>query len=93
VIGGGIIGVSTAYVLARRGVRVALLSKRASFGCEQLGRNWGWVRQQNRDFHELPLAMQSIRRWGELSREMGEDIGFRQAGILYGTEHDSDVAQ
>jgi glycine/D-amino acid oxidase-like deaminating enzyme len=82
VIGGGIVGVSTAYELARRGVQVALLEK-GVIGCEQSGRNWGWVRQQNRDLYELPLAMQSLKRWSELSEELGEDIGFRKAGILY----------
>jgi len=92
VIGGGIVGVSTAYELARRGVQVVLLEK-GVIGGEQSGRNWGWVRQQNRDLYELPLAMQSLRRWEELSGELGEDIGFRRAGILYGTELQSDVAQ
>ncbi|MGF6970112.1 glycine/D-amino acid oxidase-like deaminating enzyme [Paraburkholderia sp. WC7.3g] len=92
VIGGGIIGVSTAYELARRGVSVALLEK-GIIGAEQSGRNWGWVRQQNRDLHELPLAMQSLARWGELSDELGEDIGFRRTGILYGSEQSADVAQ
>jgi glycine/D-amino acid oxidase-like deaminating enzyme len=92
VIGGGIIGVSTAYELARRGVSVALLEK-GVIGGEQSGRNWGWVRQQNRDLHELPLAIQSLARWSQLSEELGEDIGFRKAGILYGTEHQADVAQ
>lgn len=92
VIGGGIIGVSSAYELARRGVSVVLLEK-GVIGGEQSGRNWGWVRQQNRDLHELPLAMQSLRRWSELSAELGEDVGFRKSGILYGTEQRSDVAQ
>ncbi|WP_250520690.1 FAD-dependent oxidoreductase [Caballeronia sp. NCTM1] len=92
VIGGGIVGVSAAYELARRGVQVTLLEK-GVIGCEQSGRNWGWVRQQNRDLHELPLAMHSLKRWSELSDELGDDIGFRKAGILYGTEHQSDIAQ
>lgn len=91
-IGGGIIGVCTAYELARWGILVALLEKGA-IGGEQSGRNWGWVRQQNRDLHELPLAIQSLRRWSELSGELGEDVGFPKAGILYGTERQSDVAQ
>ncbi|WP_321891025.1 NAD(P)/FAD-dependent oxidoreductase [Paraburkholderia tropica] len=92
VIGGGIVGVSTAYELARRGVSVVLLEKGVIAG-EQSGRNWGWVRQQNRDLHELPLAMQSLRRWGELNEELGDDIGFRKSGILYSTESQADVAQ
>ncbi|SAK86375.1 FAD dependent oxidoreductase [Caballeronia pedi] len=92
VIGGGIVGVSIAYELARRGVSAVLLEK-GVIGGEQSGRNWGWVRQQNRDLYELPLAMQSLARWSELGDELDEDVGFRRAGILYGTEHQSDVAQ
>jgi len=92
VIGGGIVGVCTAYELARRGVSVALLEK-GSIGAEQSGRNWGWVRQQNRDLYELPLAMRSLQRWSELGDELGQDLGFQKAGILYGSEQASDVAQ
>lgn len=92
VIGGGIIGVCTAYELARRNVSVALVEK-GIVGGEQSGRNWGWVRQQNRALYELPLAMRSLRRWGELGEEIGADIGFRRSGILYGTEKPADVAQ
>ncbi|MGW8171557.1 MAG: FAD-dependent oxidoreductase [Stutzerimonas stutzeri] len=43
VIGGGIIGVSTALELAERGVSVALCEK-GGIGEEQSSRNWGWVR-------------------------------------------------
>jgi glycine/D-amino acid oxidase-like deaminating enzyme len=92
VIGGGIIGVSTAYELARRGISVALFEK-GVIGAEQSGRNWGWVRQQNRDLYELPLAMHSLKRWAELGDELGEDIGFRKSGILYGSEHSADIAR
>src|SRR5437762_7635723 len=52
VIGGGIIGATTAYFLARRGLSVALLEK-GRVGCEQSSRNWGWCRRQNRDAREL----------------------------------------
>ncbi|MEK6426205.1 MAG: FAD-binding oxidoreductase, partial [Burkholderia gladioli] len=90
VIGGGIVGVSTAYELAKRGVSVALFEK-GIVGGEQSGRNWGWVRQQNRDLYELRLAMHSLRRWGELGAELGEDLGFRRSGILYATDRAADV--
>ncbi|HET6195938.1 MAG TPA: FAD-dependent oxidoreductase, partial [Acetobacteraceae bacterium] len=48
VIGGGIIGVFTAYYLAQRGMSVAVVEK-GRIGAEQSSRNWGWCRQQNRD--------------------------------------------
>ena len=59
VIGGGIIGVFTAYYLARRGLAVAVVEK-GRIGAEQSSRNWGWCRQQNRDARELPMATRSL---------------------------------
>ncbi|ASY69695.1 NAD(P)/FAD-dependent oxidoreductase [Sinorhizobium fredii] len=92
VIGAGIVGTCTAYELALRGVSVALLEK-GVVGGEQSSRNWGWVRQQNRDLHELSLAMYSLRRWEELSAEIGRDLGFRRTGILYCTKSEADIAR
>ena len=43
VIGGGIIGITTALFLAREGVSVTVCEK-GEVGHEQSGRNWGWVR-------------------------------------------------
>ncbi len=92
VIGAGIVGTCTAYELTRKGVSVALLEK-GIVGGEQSSRNWGWVRQQNRDIHELALAMYSLRRWEELGTEIGRDLGFRRSGILYCTKNEADVAR
>lgn len=82
IIGGGIVGCSAAYFLARSGVSVAVFEKGCIAG-EQSGRNWGWVRQQGRSPIELPLMMQSLRLWKELPAQLGEDIGFHQGGSLY----------
>src|SRR3954452_12838011 len=92
VVGAGIVGSSTAYELARKGVSVALVDKGIVAG-EQSGRNWGWVRQQNRDLDELPLAMFSLKRWGELGSEIGADLGFRLSGILYATTDPAELAR
>src|SRR5688572_8627745 len=89
IVGGGIVGVSTAYFLARKGVSVALFEKGRIAG-EQSGRNWGWVRQQGRSPVELPLMIESLRLWQALPAELGEDLGLRQGGSLYLAE---DAAQ
>ena len=90
VIGGGIVGCSAAYFLAREGLRVAVFEKGRIAG-EQSGRNWGWVRQQGRSPVELPLMMRSLQLWLELREELG-DIGFRQGGSLYLAEDDTQLA-
>lgn len=82
VIGGGVIGVMTAWYLAERGEKVVLCEKGRIAG-EQSSRNWGWVRQQGRDHAELPIMMEASRIWGGLAEEAGEDLGFRREGVLY----------
>ena len=82
IVGGGIVGVSTAWFLARQGVDVVLCEK-GHIACEQSGRNWGWVRQQGRDLRELPMMIESMNIWRTLERDIGEDVGFVQGGCLF----------
>lgn len=89
IVGGGILGSTAAYFLAKRGLSVALLEK-GHIACEQSSRNWGWCRQQNRDRRELPLSVLSMRLWDELTRDIGRDLGFRRCGLVYAT-HDEAV--
>lgn len=91
VIGGGIIGVSAAWHLAKQGVSVALCEK-GVIGGEQSSRNWGYCRQQGRDPAELPLIIDSLRMWRGLDEETGEDTGFVQGGILYATDDPAQIA-
>jgi glycine/D-amino acid oxidase-like deaminating enzyme len=90
VIGGGIVGVFSAYYLARRGLRVALVEK-GFIGAEQSSRNWGWCRQQNRDARELPMATKSLALWENASAEMGKDLGFRRCGLLYLSNSEAEI--
>ncbi len=89
IVGGGIIGISTAYSLARAGLRVAVFEKGA-LACEQSSRNWGWVRTLGRDLPEVPLAQRANRLWGEIQGMV--DVGFRRSGMLYLQENDADAA-
>jgi len=81
IIGGGIVGVSTAWFLARQGIDVVLCEKGHIAG-EQSGRNWGWVRQMARDTREMPMMIESMRIWEGLAEELGEDVGFEQRGCM-----------
>ncbi|TPV59979.1 FAD-binding oxidoreductase [Aestuariibacter sp. GS-14] len=92
VIGGGIIGASATYFLAKQGYSVALIEK-GLVGCEQSSRNWGWCRQQNRDERELPTSGLSMRLWDEMSRDIGLDLGFRRCGLIYTTDDPKQLAE
>lgn len=91
VIGGGIVGVSTAYFLARRGLAVAILEK-GYIGGEQSSRNWGWCRRQNRDARELPISALALGLWEELTRDIGRDLGFRRCGVYYTSDDAQQIA-
>jgi glycine/D-amino acid oxidase-like deaminating enzyme len=92
VIGGGIIGVFSAYYMARRGLSVALVEK-GRIGAEQSSRNWGWCRQQNRDARELPMATRSLELWEQFAADTGEDTGFKRHGLLYLSNDEEQIAQ
>jgi glycine/D-amino acid oxidase-like deaminating enzyme len=91
VIGGGIIGVTTALFLAEKGLSVALCEK-GRIGGEQSSRNWGWCRTMGRDLSEIPLAMESLRLWRGMNERTGRETGFRQPGIMYLCENEQEVA-
>ncbi len=90
IIGGGIVGVSTAWFLARQGVDVVLCEKGHIAG-EQSGRNWGWVRVQGRDTREIPMMLESLRIWEDLKDEIGEDVGFTRGGCLFTANSDKEL--
>lgn len=90
VIGGGIVGASAAYTLARRGLSVVLCEK-GRIGGEQSSRNWGFCRQQGRDPREIPLIIEALRIWRGLEAEIEAPVGFKQAGCLYMAETDKEV--
>lgn len=91
VIGGGIIGLSTALFLAQKGIPVVLCEK-GIIGGEQSGRNWGWTRVMGRDVREIPLGLESLKLWRNMNTLVEAETGFTQCGIAYLCDTDKAVA-
>ena len=91
VIGGGIIGISTALELAERGIPVVVLEKGIIAG-EQSSRNWGWCRQMGRDPREIPLVLESLKLWRGMNERVDVETGYRQSGIVYLAETETELA-
>ena len=84
IIGGGIAGTATAFYLARRGRKVALV-ERGEIASEASGANAGQIGATG--WGELPdlgayLTMGSLQLVKEVQLDLGYDIEFRQSGSL-----------
>ena len=82
IIGGGVVGVSAALFLARKGLRAVVVEKGRIAG-EQSSRNWGWIRQQGRDPDELPIMVEAGQHWRALAAQTNESFGLVQGGVTY----------
>lgn len=91
VIGGGIMGLSTAYYLAGAGLKVVVIEKDRVAG-QQSGRNWGFVRTQYRDPAEMPLAVEALKLWRGLEAELGQPVGWRETGCLFAAADEAEFA-
>jgi glycine/D-amino acid oxidase-like deaminating enzyme len=90
IVGGGIVGCSTALWLAERGLEVIVL-ERGQVASEQSSRAWGFVRQQGRHEAEIPLAREANRIWHNLTQRLGSAATeFEVSGILMPAETEED---
>ena len=81
IIGGGVMGCAIAYNLAKEGLRPVVIEK-SDIGGEASGSNGGGVRQSARNLKEMPLAMESIKIYGQLHEELDMDVEYVRAGNL-----------
>ena len=81
IIGGGIVGTSTALFLAKRGRSVTLI-ERFLVGQQASGTNFGNVRRQGRPVFEIPLTNRASEVWRSMPELLGTDCEFIPAGHL-----------
>ena len=84
IIGGGCMGASVAYHLARRGVTDVVLVERGQLlGTGSTGRNAGGVRHQFSNEANIRLSIESIGVLERFADEVGQPIDFHQDGYLF----------
>src|SRR5438445_3547780 len=90
VVGGGVVGCSIAYHLARRGAAVVVL-ERETIGSQSTGRCAGGVRQQFSSPANVLVQQLSFRLLAQLEAETGVDPEFRHIGYLFVLTSDEQV--
>ena len=94
VIGGGVMGASTAYHLAKRGVKnILLLEKEQFYGQGATGRCAGGVRYQFSTEINVRLSQLSLPMLESFEQEIGQPIDYRQCGYLILLSSEKDLAQ
>ena len=84
IVGGGCMGASVAYHLARHGVTdVVLLEREKMLATGSTGRNAGGVRHQFSNEANIRLSLESIALLERFADEVGHPIDFHQDGYLF----------
>jgi sarcosine oxidase subunit beta len=92
IIGGGVMGVSTAYHLALKGCRdVLLLEREAFFGEGATGRCAGGIRYQFSTDVNIQLSVHSIPMLERFEEEIGQPIDLKQCGYLIVASSEEDM--
>ncbi len=90
IIGAGIVGLFTAYHLARAGAGPITVVDRGWLSNGSSGRNGGGVRQQWETRATVRLARESVDAYRRFGRDFGYNVWFRQGGYLFLAETEAE---
>lgn len=83
VIGGGVMGVSTAFHLVEAGVQDVVLVEKGALGCGSTCKAAGGVRAQFSDRLNIELGLRSLEAFQRFGERPGQEIDLRQVGYLF----------
>ena len=83
VIGGGVMGLSTAYHLAHAGVTDVVLVEKSELGSGSTCKAAGGVRAQFSDAVNIELGARSLRTFETFKATFGQEIDLHQVGYLF----------
>ncbi len=81
IIGAGIMGCSTAFQLARRGLKVAVLEK-GSIGAGSTGKSSAIIRQHYSNELTARMVLYSLRVFQNFEEQVGGECGFTKTGFV-----------
>ncbi len=91
IIGGGVVGCSIAYHLARRGQRDVVVLERETVGSGTTSKAAGGIRAQFSTETEIRFSLESLRVLQNFKEEFGVDPGFKQIGYLFLVSDEKDL--
>jgi sarcosine oxidase subunit beta len=92
IVGGGVVGLSIAYHLARRGLKdVVVIEKESMVGTGSTGRCAGGFRYQFSTEVNIRLSLLSISKLEHFTEELGQSIDFHQDGYLFLLRNSQDL--
>jgi sarcosine oxidase subunit beta len=92
IIGGGVMGASAAYHLAKRGVKnIVLLEREQYFGTGATGRCAGGVRYQFSTEINIRLSQASLPMIERFQEELNQDVNYKQCGYLLVATNEAEV--
>ena len=92
IIGGGVMGASTAYHLAERGQKnIVLLEKEDFFGQGATGRCAGGIRYQFATEVNVRLSIESLPMFERFEEEIGQAVDYRRCGYLFLLSEEEDT--
>ena len=92
VVGGGLMGVWTAFFLRRRGHAVTVIEK-GRVGAQASGVNYGNLRVQGRHISQYPLSLRAQEIWERIEATIGTACETAATGHLYVAQSPSEMAK
>ena len=93
IVGGGCMGCSVAWHLARRGLtNIVLVEREAQLGAGSTGKNAGGFRHQFSNAANIRLSIESIALMADFADRVGTPIDFHQDGYLFLLSRQATVA-
>ncbi len=93
IVGGGVVGLSIAYHLAKLGLHDVVVIERGYLAEGASGRNGGGVRQQWSTEINIRLMQESVELCRRFAVDLGVNVWFRQGGYLFLARSAKEVAR